>query len=237
MLLNCAIIIIHCHTCSWGVTMATPTVPLALVVDLALNFGVRSVLIHLPGTLEPNGDISIQETLDKISTLSTEQLYLQLATDDKDLEHFCSTKGLLTMILTEAIPATIASNTECFRENNLWLPTAPFDMEGLNLRFDSTVLSLADADEIGFEENKVFEWYQLPRGPKTSRQVGTWRQDQGLTPGEPSIWKRRSDLEGAQLKCAVANYPPTLLVKKTETGELKVYGFTPSVIDGLRVNK
>ena len=217
--------------------MTTPTVPLALVVDLALNFGVRSVLIHLPGTLEPNGDTLIQETLDRISALSSEQLYLQVTRDDRGLEHFCSTKGLLTIILTEAIPAAIASNKECFRENNLWLPTAPFDMEGLNLRFDSTVLSLANADEIGFEENKVFEWYQLPRGPKTSRLVGSWKQGQGFTPFEPSTWKRRSDLEGAQLKCAVANYPPTLLVKRTETGELKVYGFTPSVIDGLRVNK
>ncbi len=220
----------------------TTTPLLTFLVDFALYFRVRTVLIHSPaenGAFEQSGDATIQETFEQLSNLYSRPVYLEVTQNDNDLHRFCENymaESGATLILTDTIPHGIRSNSNCFRENSLWLPTTFPDTTGINLRFDSNVFSLAYSDERGREKLEVFEWYQLPRGPKTWRHVATWEQSKGLTSAEPNVWKRRSNFEGVQLKCGVVHFPLSLFVKKTETGSLRVYGFAHSLYDGLRVN-
>lgn len=76
--------------------------------------------------------------------------------------------------------------------------------ESVDLRLDTNIVSI---EQNGESDNYLLkDIYSIKKGPKLSREFGTWSRDAGLSVKMLNVYERRQNLGGIQLRDAILPY-------------------------------
>ncbi len=126
---------------------------------------------------------SFEETISVIATMGN--------LDGFDFLVFPTSFRNATLALT-----TLEERVNIFQSKAIVLLPNQGDWSSLKLRLDTQLYYY----DIHTEAIIIHEVYAVRNGARIHREIGFWNQSLGLTIYEPSLWQRRHDLMGAQIR-------------------------------------